>query len=312
MLEPRPASAGPSAEAHLPMVARWMLSSSSLAYRASFTSRRLGACAGEDASKKHDAGLGAPEEPAMATSLRPSWSATPNPTPAPSILSSARCATRRTLAWKRRTCRWARSRAPSCGCSSSSRALAGLPFETRTENHTGFWQLSRRPGRGARSRARLLRTFPSALRGREKRVLEVGTFTGYSALMMACGLSEDGQLITCDIDPEAVAVARRFFDQSPTAAKSRSAWGRRSTPSPASPAPSTWPSSTPTRSAIPSTWRPSSPSYARAVSWRPTTLSGAAGGSRLGTRMTGPFTPSTSAAPAMSASRPSCSPSATD
>lgn len=47
-----------------------------------------------------------------------------------------------------------------------------------------------------------------------RRVLEVGTFTGYSALMMACGLPEDGQLITCDIDPEAASVARRFFDQS--------------------------------------------------------------------------------------------------
>ncbi len=47
-----------------------------------------------------------------------------------------------------------------------------------------------------------------------RRVLEVGTFTGYSALMMASALPEDGQLVTCDIDPEATAIARRYFDQS--------------------------------------------------------------------------------------------------
>ena len=39
---------------------------------------------------------------------------------------------------------------------------------------------------------------------RARRVLEVGTFTGYSALCMAEGLPEGGELITCDIDPEAV------------------------------------------------------------------------------------------------------------
>jgi caffeoyl-CoA O-methyltransferase len=48
-----------------------------------------------------------------------------------------------------------------------------------------------------------------------RRVLEVGTFTGYSALSMAEGLPEDGELITCDIDPEATRMARSFFDRSP-------------------------------------------------------------------------------------------------
>jgi len=48
-----------------------------------------------------------------------------------------------------------------------------------------------------------------------KRVFEVGTFSGYSALSMASGLPEGGQLITCDIDPVATAVAQRFFDRSP-------------------------------------------------------------------------------------------------
>lgn len=46
------------------------------------------------------------------------------------------------------------------------------------------------------------------------RVLEIGTFTGYSALAMAEGLPSDGALITCDIDPKVTAIAQRYFDQS--------------------------------------------------------------------------------------------------
>jgi caffeoyl-CoA O-methyltransferase len=40
-------------------------------------------------------------------------------------------------------------------------------------------------------------------------------FTGYSALMMAEGLPEGGRLITCEIDPKAEAIARRYFAESP-------------------------------------------------------------------------------------------------
>ncbi len=47
-----------------------------------------------------------------------------------------------------------------------------------------------------------------------RRILEIGTFTGFSALMMAAALPEDGELITCDIDPEAIAVARSYFQRS--------------------------------------------------------------------------------------------------
>lgn len=52
-----------------------------------------------------------------------------------------------------------------------------------------------------------------------RRVLEIGMFTGYSALMMAEGMPEDGRVITCDIDPKAERVARRFFDESPDGRK---------------------------------------------------------------------------------------------
>ncbi len=48
-----------------------------------------------------------------------------------------------------------------------------------------------------------------------RRILEVGMFTGYSALMMAEALPDDGQLITCDVDPKAEEMAKRYFAQSP-------------------------------------------------------------------------------------------------
>ncbi len=48
-----------------------------------------------------------------------------------------------------------------------------------------------------------------------KQVLEIGTFTGYSALMMAEGLSEYGRLVTCDIDPTSTEIARQFWGLSP-------------------------------------------------------------------------------------------------
>src|SRR5438105_10359836 len=47
-----------------------------------------------------------------------------------------------------------------------------------------------------------------------RQVLEIGMFTGYSALMMAEGLSDDGHLITCDVNPKAEAIARRYFAES--------------------------------------------------------------------------------------------------
>ncbi len=50
---------------------------------------------------------------------------------------------------------------------------------------------------------------------RARRVLEIGTFTGYSALAMAEGLPAGGKLITCDIDPETTRIARSFWAKSP-------------------------------------------------------------------------------------------------
>ncbi|MHB8683308.1 MAG: O-methyltransferase [Dehalococcoidia bacterium] len=52
-----------------------------------------------------------------------------------------------------------------------------------------------------------------------RRVLEIGTFTGFSALMMAAALPDDGELITCDVDPKAIALARSFFARTPAGRK---------------------------------------------------------------------------------------------
>jgi predicted O-methyltransferase YrrM len=52
-----------------------------------------------------------------------------------------------------------------------------------------------------------------------RRVLEIGTFTGYSALCLAKGLTEDGQLHTIDIRKEDVKLARSFFNRSPYSGK---------------------------------------------------------------------------------------------
>ncbi len=46
-------------------------------------------------------------------------------------------------------------------------------------------------------------------------ILEIGTFTGYSALCLAEGLSEEGILHTLEIDPELEVPIRRFFARSP-------------------------------------------------------------------------------------------------
>jgi caffeoyl-CoA O-methyltransferase len=45
---------------------------------------------------------------------------------------------------------------------------------------------------------------------RPRRVLEVGTFTGYSSICMARALPPDGRVITVDVNPETTEIARRY------------------------------------------------------------------------------------------------------
>ncbi len=52
-----------------------------------------------------------------------------------------------------------------------------------------------------------------------KRVLEIGMFTGYSALCFAEALPADGTVITCEVDEESAALARQYFARSPIGKK---------------------------------------------------------------------------------------------
>jgi caffeoyl-CoA O-methyltransferase len=54
-----------------------------------------------------------------------------------------------------------------------------------------------------------------------RRVLEVGMFTGYSALKMAEGLDGSGELLTCEIDPDHITIGRNYFQ--------KVTWGKRIT-----------------------------------------------------------------------------------
>ena len=49
---------------------------------------------------------------------------------------------------------------------------------------------------------------------RPKSILEIGTFTGYSALCMAAGLEEGATIDTCEVDDELQPLAQSFFDRS--------------------------------------------------------------------------------------------------
>ncbi|MCY7374851.1 MAG: O-methyltransferase [Pyrinomonadaceae bacterium] len=59
---------------------------------------------------------------------------------------------------------------------------------------------------------RLLAMFSRMLQPR--RVLEIGTFMGYSALCLAEGLTDDGKLFTLDIEPETNRIAEEFWAKS--------------------------------------------------------------------------------------------------
>jgi caffeoyl-CoA O-methyltransferase len=55
--------------------------------------------------------------------------------------------------------------------------------------------------------------------GGGKRILEIGTFTGYSALCFAESIPDEGEVITCDIDPESTALAKKYWAESPHGSK---------------------------------------------------------------------------------------------
>ena len=86
---------------------------------------------------------------------------------------------------------------------------ARLREETSHHEHAGM-QIG--PDQGA------LLGFLVTLTG-AKRAIEIGTFTGYSALCIAGALPADGQLICCDVDEDWTGIARRYWNEAGLSAK---------------------------------------------------------------------------------------------
>lgn len=83
------------------------------------------------------------------------------------------------------------------------RELRQKTFEERADKSmlSGFYQ------------GRLLAMFSKMIEPR--RILEIGTYMGYSALCLAEGLREDGKIITLDVQPETNAIAKEFWARTP-------------------------------------------------------------------------------------------------
>ena len=57
---------------------------------------------------------------------------------------------------------------------------------------------------------------------RVKKILELGTYTGFSSLIMAEALPRDGEIITIDINPHTTEIAKKYWAQSPHGKKIKS------------------------------------------------------------------------------------------
>lgn len=92
----------------------------------------------------------------------------------------------------------------------SDPVLAALAEETEKLGPIALMQIA--PEQGT-----LLSLLASATRAHS--AIEIGTFTGYSAICIARGLPPDGRLLCCDTSEEWTAVARRYFAKAGVADK---------------------------------------------------------------------------------------------
>jgi predicted O-methyltransferase YrrM len=83
-------------------------------------------------------------------------------------------------------------------------ALARVREETAALGEIAVMQIAPDQGALMRLLARLLGA---------RRAIEVGTFTGYSAICIARGLTQDGMLIACELDPERARIAAGNFER---------------------------------------------------------------------------------------------------
>ncbi len=97
-------------------------------------------------------------------------------------------------------------------------------FQRYAEEHsTGESELLRRINRDTHAKVLMPRMLSGHLQGRvlamisqlmrPKRILEIGTYTGYSAICLAEGLAEDGKLVTLDINEELEHRVRNYIEE---------------------------------------------------------------------------------------------------
>ena len=89
-----------------------------------------------------------------------------------------------------------------------------------------------------------------------RRVLELGTFTGYSSICMAAALPAGGRIVTLDVNEETTEIARRYATEAGVVDRIDYRVGRRARRCGSWTDPSTSSSSTPTRTATSTTTRP--------------------------------------------------------
>jgi caffeoyl-CoA O-methyltransferase len=87
-----------------------------------------------------------------------------------------------------------------------STLLDALITETQDTTGRAFWSIGKVEGKLLQLLIKISGT---------KRAVEVGTFTGYSALVMAEALPEDGILTTCENNRDYADIARRYFNKCP-------------------------------------------------------------------------------------------------
>jgi len=84
--------------------------------------------------------------------------------------------------------------------------LKALMAETEEITGRAFWSIGKVEGKLMQLLIKMSNT---------KRAVEVGTFTGYSALVIAEALPQDGILTTCENSREYADIAQRYFNKSP-------------------------------------------------------------------------------------------------
>jgi caffeoyl-CoA O-methyltransferase len=98
-----------------------------------------------------------------------------------------------------------------------SPALARLARRTREEDWSGSGGALEQEMLSGHVEGQALKMLVHACRAR--RVLEIGLFTGYSALAMAEALPADGVLVACEVDPRVAAMAGEWLAGSPAGAR---------------------------------------------------------------------------------------------